>query len=176
MLREDFHDRISIEEVNQSSWMTQTGVLSPVESFIPIREPLRMPLSSAVLQELGKFDLRIMWSTPKAIENDLTSFIQSVIYQRAVTKWQQIQKGPNSVSPTAVSTTPKRGFFGMKKREVVNTTPVSIDKNFFSVLCKSVGYGNVALYYLAQEKLLRDLERQKLPKEEVHVIKVRARS
>ena len=60
-------------------WMTK-GFGSPPENYLPIREPLQLPLDPNVIQAMTGFD----FGPPELIQRQLTDVIESQSYQRAV--------------------------------------------------------------------------------------------
>jgi hypothetical protein len=147
-------------EVMNHPWMVK-GYGGPPENYLPVREPLTLPLDSEVINAMTGFN----FGSPEAIRAQLTKLIESDEYKRAV---QLLQK-EKEIPPVPKDIEKKRGFgFDFyKRRNSANsrdnlTAPSSealqlgIDPlNAFSPLA--------SIYYLVKEKQDRDRV-DKMPK------------
>ena len=146
MLVTNPQNRASLQEIMNHQWMTK-GFSGPPENYLPHREPLQLPLDSAVIQKMTGFD----FGPPEYIIGQLTKVIESDEYQRAV---RNLQRKLSQVPEHERS----RGMFGFYKRRNSATSrdtltnpsneaiPFGSDPiNAFSPL--------VSIYYLVREKL-----------------------
>ena len=78
MLVTDPKQRASLQEIMNHPWMVK-GFGSPPENYLPVREPLQLPLDSRVILAMTGFD----FGSPELIQKQLTNVIESEDYQRA---------------------------------------------------------------------------------------------
>jgi serine/threonine protein kinase KIN1/2 len=149
MLVTDPRNRASLQEIMNHPWMTK-GFSGPPENYLPQREPLQLPLDTAVIQKMTGFD----FGPHEYITGQLTKVIESDDYQRAVRNLQRRQTQMPDHDRS-------RGMFGFYKRRNSATSrdtltnpsneaiPLGSDPiNAFSPL--------VSIYYLVREKLERE--------------------
>lgn len=79
MLVVDVKERASLTEIMCHPWMTK-GFNGPPENFVPQREPLQLPLDSAVINKMQGFD----FGPANYIQEQLTRIIESEEYQSTV--------------------------------------------------------------------------------------------
>jgi serine/threonine protein kinase len=152
MLVTDPSRRATLTEIMNHPWMTK-GFNTPPENFLPVREPLQLPLDPAVVQKMTGFD----FGTPESITAKLIKILESDEYQRAV------RNAARKHATHSPETERKRGVFEFYKRRNSTTSrdtlpnssneaiPVGSDPiNAFSPL--------ISIYYLAREKLEREAE------------------
>jgi hypothetical protein len=157
MLVTDPKLRATMQEVMMHPWMTK-GFSGPPENFLPLREPLTLPLDPEVIAAMTGFN----FGPPEAIRAQLMRTIESEEYQRAVRLYQKEKELPQP----ARDAEKKRGFgFDFYKRRNSGTSrdtltapsteglPMGTDPlNAFSPL--------ISIYYLVREK--QDRDRQEL--------------
>lgn len=152
MLVTDPKQRASLQEIMNHQWMTK-GFGSPPENYLPIREPLQLPLDPAVVQAMTGFD----FGPPELIQAQLTDVIESQGYQRAIRlaaheKESQIMpKDPEK----------KRGVFDFyKRRNSTNSRDTLTNPSSEGLALGSdpVNAFNplISVYYLVREKQERD--------------------
>jgi hypothetical protein len=78
MLVTDPKQRASLQEIMNHPWMVK-GFGSPPENYLPVREPIQLPLDPAVIHAMTGFD----FGAPELIQAQLTKIIESEDYQRA---------------------------------------------------------------------------------------------
>ncbi|KAG9229165.1 serine/threonine protein kinase-like protein Kin1 [Amylocarpus encephaloides] len=153
MLVTDPKQRASLQEIMNHPWMIK-GFGSPPENYLPVRDPIQLPLDPAVILAMTGFD----FGPPELIQAQLTEVIDSPEYQRAVrvaAQEREMQGPPRD--------TEKRRGFGFdfyKRRSSTNsrdtlTAPSS----------EGLALGNdpvnayhplISVYYLVREKQERD--------------------
>ena len=79
MLVTDPKQRATLQEIMNHPWMTK-GFGSPPENYLPVREPLTLPLDPTVIQAMTGFD----FGPPETIQAQLTEVLESQEYARAV--------------------------------------------------------------------------------------------
>ncbi|KAI1772302.1 hypothetical protein F4818DRAFT_444528 [Hypoxylon cercidicola] len=153
MLVTDPRQRATMYEVLNHPWMIK-GYGGPPENYLPVREPLTLPLEPEVISAMTGFN----FGPPEVIKAQLTKVIESEEYKRAITLMQKEKEIP----PAPKDVEKKRGFgFDFYKRRNSGssrdnlTTPSSdalqlgVDPlNAFSPL--------ISIYYLVKEKQDRD--------------------
>lgn len=72
-------ERASLQEIMNHPWMTKSFG-GPPENYLPVREPLQVPLDPNVIQAMTGFD----FGPPELIQSQLTEVIESQGYQRAI--------------------------------------------------------------------------------------------
>lgn len=149
MLVVDPRERASLQEIMSHPWMTK-GFNSAPENFLPMREPLSLPLDAAVVEKMQGFD----FGSANYINEQLTRVVESEEYQNGIRRITR--DDPNQSSG---GNDRKRGVFDFYKRrnsmsrdslppayqEVVRG---SDPLNAFSPL--------ISIYYLAREKIERE--------------------
>ncbi len=79
MLVTDPKQRATLQEIMCHPWIMK-GYGAPPENFLPVREPLQLPLDPAVVQAMTGFD----FGSPETISAQLTEVLESQEYLRAV--------------------------------------------------------------------------------------------
>ena len=79
MLVTDPRQRATLSEIMNHTWMTK-GFNAPPENYLPIREPLQLPLDPVIIQKMTGFD----FGPPEFITSQLTKVLESEEYQRVV--------------------------------------------------------------------------------------------
>jgi len=152
MLVTDPNKRASLQEIMNHPWMIK-GFGSPPENYLPIREPLQLPLDPAVVQAMTGFD----FGPPEVIQSQLTDIIDSPEYERAIrlAVHERESQGPPR-DPEK-----KRGFgFDFYKRRNSSsrdnlTTPSSEGLALGSDPVNAF-HPLISVYYLVREKQERD--------------------
>jgi hypothetical protein len=150
MLVVDPKDRATLQEIMNHPWMTK-GFNTVPENYLPVREPLQLPLDPEVIEKMTGFD----FGSVSYITDQLTRIIESDEYQSAIRRSLR-----DDGSATAGSER-KRGVFDFyKRRNSVSREGLSAPSseairgldpvNAYSPL--------ISIYYLAREK--RDRERK----------------
>lgn len=148
MLVTDPHQRATLAEIINHPWMNK-GYNGPVENYLPVREPLQLPLDAEVIEKMTGFD----FGPPDYITAQLTKIITSEEYQHAVRTSYREQ-------PTQNHTEKKRGVFDFyKRRNSASRDTLSTPSS------EAIQLGNdplnaysplISVYYLAKEKLERE--------------------
>jgi hypothetical protein len=149
MLVTDPKQRATLVEIMNHPWMTK-GFNGPPENYLPAREPLQLPLDTAVIHKMTGFD----FGSPEYITTQLTKILESEEYQRAVRN--AARKQAQMPDPDR-----SRGILGFYKRRNSATSrdtltnpsneaiPLGYDPvNAFSPL--------ISIYYLVREKMEKD--------------------
>lgn len=84
MLVTDPKQRATMHEVSNHVWMTK-GYTSPPDNYLPLREPLTVPLDPDIINAMTGFN----FGSPESIKTQLTRTIESEDYQRAVRLYQR---------------------------------------------------------------------------------------
>ncbi|TAQ85598.1 hypothetical protein B7494_g6077 [Chlorociboria aeruginascens] len=153
MLVTDPGSRASLQEIMNHPWMTK-GFQSPPENYLPIREPLQLPLDPAVIQAMTGFD----FGPPELIEQQLTDVIDSSDYHRAIrlaAHEREVQ------SPPTRDPEKKRGFtFDFYKRNSTGSRDVLTAPSTEGLQLGSdpvnAFHPLISVYYLVREKQERD--------------------
>lgn len=159
MLVTDPKQRATMQEVMTHPWMLK-GHNGPPDNYLPVREPLQLPLDTEVVHAMQGFN----FGSPEAITAQLTKIIESEEYQQAVKLYQR----EKDMAQPARDGEKKRafGFDFYKRRNSSNSrdtlTGPSSDAlqlghdpfNAFSPL--------LSIYYLVREK--QEKEAQAMPK------------
>jgi hypothetical protein len=145
-------ERASLQEIMNHPWMTK-GFGSPPENYLPIREPIQLPLDPDVILAMTGFD----FGTPELIQAQLSEVIESQAYQRAVrlaAHEKEMQGPPRDPEK-------KRGVFeSLYKRRNSNsrdnlTIPSSEALQLGSDPVNAF-HPLISVYYLVREKQDRD--------------------
>ena len=151
MLQSQASERWSLEQVLSSSWMNH-NYSDPVESLVPYREPVSLPLDPVVMNEFPLFKD----SSVKGTTEVLTGAMKAVMYRDAVEEFA-LEKG---LMPEPLVSAPKRGLLDRLRgsADVKNPTPPFSGPDFFKLLAKnhSCSSEDLALYYLIRERMERD--------------------
>lgn len=149
MLVTDPRQRASLQEIMTHPWMIK-GFGAPPDNYLPVREPIQMPLDPKVIQAMTGFD----FGPPEEIERQLTEVVQSQDYMRAV-KMAAHEK--ENMAPVR-DTEKKRGFgFDFyKRRNSANSRDTLSGPS-----TEALALGNdpvnaynplISVYYLVREK------------------------
>lgn len=153
MLVTDPRNRASLQEIMTHPWISK-GYPSPVENYLPVREPLTLPLDPTVVNGMTGFE----FGSSETVIRELTKLISSEEYQNAIRLAQR-------EAPLSSSYPEKKKGFGFdfyKRRSSTSSkdtltnassellTPYARDDpvNAYNPL--------VSVYYLVREKLERD--------------------
>ncbi len=153
MLVTDPKQRATMQEVMNHPWMIK-GYNGPPENYLPLREPLTLPLDQEIINAMTGFN----FGPPEIIKGQLARIIESEDYQRNIRLLQREKELP----PPPRDSEKRRGFgFDFyKRRNSTNskdalTTPsaeglqLGVDPlNAFSPL--------ISIYYLVREKQEKD--------------------
>ena len=155
MLVTDPKHRATLAEIMNHPWMTK-GFNSPPENFLPTREPLQLPLDSAVIQMMTGFD----FGTPEYITAQLTKILESDEYQRAV------RNAARKHAVQSPETERKRGVFEFYKRRNSTTSRDTLPNSSNEAIPFGADPVNafnplISIYYLAREKMVREAEEAK---------------
>jgi hypothetical protein len=149
MLVTDPKQRASLAEIMNHPWMTK-GFSGPPENYLPVREPLQLPLDQEVVEKMTGFD----FGPPEYITAQLTKTLESEDYQQAAKMYSREQATPN------VGGEKKRGVFDFYRRrnsssrDTLSTPSAEAVQlghdplNAYSPL--------VSVYFLVKEKLDRE--------------------
>jgi serine/threonine protein kinase len=147
-------ERASLQEIMCHPWMIK-GFGAPPENYLPIREPLQLPLDPNVVQAMTGFD----FGSPETISAQLTEVLESSDYQRAV-RLSALER-ENQVTPKDPEK--KRGFAGFdfyKRRNSSNSrdnlTAPSVEGLALGSDPTNAYHPLISVYYLVREKQERD--------------------
>lgn len=160
MLVTDPKQRATMQEVLTHPWMTK-GFNGPPENYLPIREPLTLPLEPEVIHAMQGFN----FGTPEGISTQLTKIIESDEYQRAVKLHQREKELP----PPTKDAEKRRPFgFDFYKRRNSGTSRDTLTGPSFEALQVGNDPMNafsplVSIYYLVKEKQNRDHADMNIP-------------
>ncbi|KAI4170436.1 MAG: hypothetical protein LQ343_004939 [Gyalolechia ehrenbergii] len=150
MLVTDPKKRANLAEILNHPWITK-GFNAPPENYLPHREPIQLPLDSAVVEKMTGFD----FGSSEYITRELTKVINSDEYQEAVR-----QNAREQISHAA-SGEKKRGVFDFYKRR----SSVSSKDTLINNSSEAVQFGSdpinafspfLSIYYLVKEKQERE--------------------
>ncbi|TID21296.1 CAMK/CAMKL/KIN1 protein kinase [Venturia nashicola] len=152
MLVTDPKQRATLTEIMNHTWMTKGSLGSP-ENYLPLREPLALPLDPEVIHKMHGFD----FGTPEYISNQLTKLIQSDDYSRVVRNAQRRHPTHNAEAER------KRGVFDFYKRRNSTTSRDTLTNSSNEAVQLGDDPINaysplISIYYLVREKM--DRERQ----------------
>jgi hypothetical protein len=145
-------ERASLQEIMNHPWMTK-GFGGPPENYLPVREPLQLPLDPSVIQAMTGFD----FGPAELIQRQLTDVIESQAYQRAV----RLAAHEKETQAPPKDPEKKRGVFeSLYKRRNSNsrdnlTTPSSEGLQLGSDPINAF-HPLISVYYLVREKQERD--------------------
>jgi hypothetical protein len=155
MLVTDPKQRASLQEIMNHPWMIK-GFGSPPENYLPVREPITLPLDPLVVQAMTGFD----FGAPDVIQAQLTEVIESQAYIRAVKLQMQYER--DSQQQTAPKDPEKkRGVFDFYKRRNSQSSRDTLTNPSVEGLALGVDPVNafhplISVYYLVREKQERD--------------------
>jgi hypothetical protein len=150
MLVVDPKERATLQEIMSHPWMVK-GFNGPPENYLPVREPLQLPLDPEIIEKMTGFD----FGPATYITEQLTRILESEDYQNAIRRDHK-----DSNSNLASNGDRKRGVFDFYKRRN------SISREGLTGPSSEAIRGNdpinaysplISIYYLAREK--RDRER-----------------
>lgn len=150
MLVTDPKKRASLAEILNHPWITK-GFNSPPENYLPHREPIQLPLDSAVVEKMTGFD----FGSSEYITRELTKVISSDEYQEAV------RQNAREQMLHAASGEKKRGVFDFYKRR----SSISSRDTLINNSSEAVQFGSdpinafspfLSIYYLVREKQERE--------------------
>src|SRR5271170_2813723 len=150
MLVVDPKERATLQEIMSHPWMIK-GINTVPENYLPVREPLQLPLDPEVVEKMTGFD----FGSASYITDQLTRILESDDYQNTV------RRSTRDDSSTTTGNERKRGVFDFyKRRNSASREGLSAPSteairgmdpiNAYSPL--------ISIYYLAREK--RDRERK----------------
>ncbi|KAF2866835.1 serine/threonine protein kinase-like protein Kin1 [Massariosphaeria phaeospora] len=151
MLQTDPTQRLTLGEIMNHPWLTK-GFNSPPENYLPLREPLQLPLDKEVIEKMTGFD----FGTAEYITTQLTNVIQSEEYQRIV---RLAARKTTVHTPEAER---KRGMFDFYKRRNSISSREQLSASSSEEIQRGLDPVNaysplISVYYLVREK--RDRER-----------------
>ncbi|KAL2062835.1 hypothetical protein VTL71DRAFT_5907 [Oculimacula yallundae] len=153
MLVTDPKQRASLQEIMNHPWMTK-GFGAPPENYLPVREPLQMPLDPSVIQAMTGFD----FGSPETISAQLSEVVESQEYQRAVRL--AMQERENQGPPRDPEKKRGFGFDFYKRRNSANSrdtlTAPSSDALALGSDPVNAFHPLISVYYLVREKQDRD--------------------
>ncbi|KAE9377216.1 Pkinase-domain-containing protein [Stipitochalara longipes BDJ] len=153
MLVTDPRQRASLQEIMNHPWMVK-GFPGPPENYLPIREPLQLPLDPSVVQAMTGFD----FGSPETISAQLTEVLESAEYQRAV----RLAMHEREAQVPPKDAEKKRGFgFDFYKRRSSTTSRDTLSAPSSEALALGSDPVNafhplISVYYLVREKQERD--------------------
>lgn len=150
MLVTDPKKRASLAEIMNHPWMTK-GFNGPPENYLPIREPLQLPLDPEVIERMTGFD----FGPPEFITAQLTKTLDSEDYQTASKSFTREAATPN------IGGDKKRGgvFDFYRRRNSASRETLS------NPSVEAVQFGSdplnaysplISVYFLVREKLERE--------------------
>ncbi|QSZ29235.1 hypothetical protein DSL72_003747 [Monilinia vaccinii-corymbosi] len=152
MLVTDPKQRATLQEIMSHQWMIkQYG--APPENYLPVREPITLPLDDDIIKDMTGFD----FGPPDLVKQQLTDVIKSPEYGHAVRL--AMQERENAGPPR--DSEKKRGVFDFYKRR---NSATSRD-NLTAPSAEFLQLGNdpcnayhplISVYYLVKEKRERD--------------------
>ena len=150
MLVTDPKLRANLGEIMNHPWITK-GFNTPPENYLPHREPLQLPLDSAIVEKMTGFD----FGSSEFITRELTKVLDSEDYQTAL----RLNAKDHAANATAGEK--RRGVFDFYKRRNSTTSRDTLPNasseavqlgsdpmNAFSPL--------ISIYYLVKEKQERE--------------------
>jgi serine/threonine protein kinase len=149
MLVTDPKQRASLAEIMAHPWMNK-GFNAPPENYLPVREPLQLPLDQEVIEKMTGFD----FGPPDYITAQLTKTLESEEYQHAL----RLNFREQPISNQAEK---KRGVFDFYKRR---NSAASRD-TLSAPSAEAIQLGNdplnaysplISVYHLVKEKLDRE--------------------
>jgi serine/threonine protein kinase KIN1/2 len=149
----DPKQRASLQEIMNHPWMVK-GFGTPPENYLPVREPLQLPLDPTVVQAMTGFD----FGSPETISAQLTEVLESAEYQRAV----RLASHEKEVAAPQKDAEKKRGFgFDFYKRRSSTTSRDTLSAPSSEALALGSDPVNafhplISVYYLVREKQDRD--------------------
>ncbi|KAI9642280.1 Serine/threonine-protein kinase [Ciborinia camelliae] len=154
MLVTDPKQRATLQEIMNHQWMTkQYG--GPPENYLPVREPLTLPLDDDIINSMTGFD----FGPPELIKQQLTDVIRSSEYGHAVRL--AMQERENAGPPRDRDLEKKRGVFDFYKRRNSTTSRDTLTAPSAELLqlgndpCNAF-HPLISVYYLVKEKRERD--------------------
>lgn len=142
--------RASLSEILNHPWITK-GFNSPPENYLPHREPIQLPLDSAVVEKMTGFD----FGSSEYITRELTKVINSEEYQEAVRQnaREQLSHGASGEK--------KRGVFDFyKRRNSISSRDTLVNSSSEAVQLGSDPINAfspfLSIYYLVKEKQERE--------------------
>ncbi|KKA26579.1 hypothetical protein TD95_004896 [Thielaviopsis punctulata] len=158
MLVTDPKARATMQEVLNHPWMVK-GFSGPPESYLPQREPLKLPLDNDIINAMTGFN----FGSSDSIRNQLTRTIESEEYQRAVRLYEREREIPMLNKENEK----KRGFgFDFYRRRNSATSRDTLT----APSAEALQLGNdplnafsplISVYYLVKEKQERDRNENK---------------
>ena len=111
MLVTDPKQRATLGEIMNHPWIMK-GFSTPPDNYLPVREPLQLPLDDTIIEKMTGFD----FGSSNYITRELTRVLESEDYQAAVRSYTR----ESSVNP--VGGERKRGVFDFYKRRNSTTS------------------------------------------------------
>ncbi|KAL8718106.1 MAG: hypothetical protein Q9225_004728 [Loekoesia sp. 1 TL-2023] len=150
MLVTDPKKRASLSEILNHPWITK-GFNSPPENYLPHREPIQLPLDTAVVEKMTGFD----FGSSEYITRELTKVINSEEYQEAV------RQNAREQLSHAASGEKKRGVFDFyKRRNSISSRDTLVNSSSEAVQLGSDPINAfspfLSIYYLVKEKQERE--------------------
>ena len=150
MLVTDPKQRATLSDIMNHPWITK-GFNTPPENYLPIREPVQLPLDDTIIEKMTGFD----FGSAEFISRELTRLLESEDYQAALRSYSR----ESSANPSGGEK--KRGVFDFYKRRSSTTSRDTLPNasaeaiqagsdpiNAFSPL--------LSIYFLVREKQERE--------------------
>jgi hypothetical protein len=151
MLVTDPKQRANMQDVMCHPWMAK-GYNAPPESFLPLREPLQLPLDQEVINSMTGFN----FGSPESIKMQLTKVVESEEYSRAVSLHSRERDQPQP--PRDIEKRRVLGFY--KRRNSSNSrdnlTMPSTEGLQLGSDPLNAFHPLISIYYLVREKQERD--------------------
>ncbi|KAF2447553.1 protein kinase kin1 [Karstenula rhodostoma CBS 690.94] len=150
MLQTDPAQRITLSEIMTHPWLTK-GFNTPPENYLPLREPLQLPLDDDIIERMTGFD----FGSAEYIKTQLTQVLSSDEYNRAV------RLAARKTTAQTPEMEKKRGMFDFyKRRNSISSReqlPMSSSEDLGRGLDPVNAYNPlISVYYLVREKRERE--------------------
>lgn len=149
----DPKQRANLQEIMNHPWIIK-GFGSPPENYLPVREPLQLPLDPQVIQAMTGFD----FGPPELIQAQLTEVVESPAYQRAVRL--AVHEKETQIAPKDPEKKRGFGFDFYKRRSSTNSrdTLTNPSSEVLALGSDPINAFNplISVYYLVKEKQERD--------------------
>ena len=149
MLRKDAIERATLEKVLNHQWMLK-GFSAGSKSFIPHREPLKLPLDATVVEEMSRMTSLNLGSAD-SISEKLCDIVESLDYIKAVS---QATCDMEDLSIDPLMAPGKRSMFHFcRNRNKENNQDPRLSR---SGCCLAAFHPLVSVYHLTRERIERE--------------------